>query len=1087
MSFPSKTNTDSQLLRKNCGPDLDFGSIDQHRETGDSFVLDKSSLVVDSKEWRIFVDLDFDSDLSSVGSWDPKEDSWTHDPDGPWPNHDSCVNCESFVFDLMRGDFCEPWQSYPKFLQTGKCSFCNHLPPRVLFVLDEPNKHKRNWKRKNGMEHFTYRIPDDEISTLEPKRRAKINGNNGSWTNSDDVSLWRLIFWIFESSDIWYKRRRHRKYPRPVFLPTFESQVHLFELCSSLNGNNGSCTNTDDHDNANRKRVKKEAKTAEHQKKKTLPVEGNEERNKVKKENKQNAFDRVHDIDRKPPAADEEPVYTSILKHVTQGDMYIDKDRWYVEAVYEVIKPCVMWCYSHGPGWVEVPTGPVDLKRARCVSVVSAEANYLVEGHYFENRLFPPKQWTLPRVLVETISQVLRPCDNSEAVLKSLSSRCHIMLKDLPDSIVTSVVDYFVSRVHCSLHRISGALLGGGFSTRNRYEVLRIDDDVELENSRDYTQPFMVRAKECPIDFDYRVKPGVRLNGKPLERKPTLRDLWPNAPRLDQEFSKWYDTILVSLQGIRKFNKYDNTPDNMRKALKRIIACREDEAIYVAEQEKLGYMLAAVMGMSDVFDACKFDPQEPDTSFSDESINVHANMCVHLKIWLGRCCPTALETYAAILNNIEDWSYNKLHELYLCTTDLFGSRTAAAEIKHVKEKLRKIFVRQTAHHEIDNIMTSKVQAKIKRELAKPAKAPRLFVDYGGNCMYANELPEFAKVCLQDPYIFENDDHTYVIRVFTKPRMKDIDDEFREAWDKLGVRNLHHIFIYSDDSVYMGNDEGRCYAYNVDISSCDSSNGSAIFYMVGVMLGGFDSDRAINLIRACNQPIRMIHPRSPGDVAVLNLRKPFEGSGTVLTTLLNHTASFCIALAFAYTHRDSVGERIIAGARFAGHEVTCEDTHLVREKLQFLKFSPLFLSDGKYHMVRNLGCIFRSFGRVDTDLLPEHIGCTAAEFRSLDWDVRAQRFLSGVVQSFKYEPQSSPMQMLREVYNVPVDNFPESRLVDVEGYDLSKLTVDDSSLNSRYDTSSSDFVILTRQISELSVGRVIVADALTNIYRVDYGL
>jgi hypothetical protein len=300
---------------------------------------------------------------------------------------------------------------------------------------------------------------------------------------------------------------------------------------------------------------------------------------------------------------------------------------------------------------------------------------------------------------------------------------------------------------------------------------------------------------------------------------------------------------------------------------------------------------------------------------------------------------------------------------------------------------------------------------------------------------------------------------------------------------------HKIHIYSDDSVYTGcYRDGRRYAHNVDISSCDSGNGAGIFAIVHRAMAKFDPVYADALIKQCRERIIINNPDAEAEVMKIKFEGPFEGSGSVLTTILNHFASLLIALSFSAltpAQEAPIRDSIITAAFLAGHVVTCSDDYCNRpEKLQFLKYSPAVSPSGGYILIRNYGCLFRNLGRVKGDLSHVQLGVSHGMFKTMSSTECGNLFISNVVAGYKNEPPSRLLNALRSRFTTNTTSVElDYRIID----DHPRQEVDELSVLSRYDLSPGDVEQLAIEIENFMVGDVIVSPILTRIYAVDYEL
>jgi len=465
------------------------------------------------------------------------------------------------------------------------------------------------------------------------------------------------------------------------------------------------------------------------------------------------------------------------------------------------------------------------------------------------------------------------------------------------------------------------------------------------------------------------------------------------------------------------------------------------------------------------------------------------------------------------------WKYYSGFCKLLEYMDTDTGRLCNAEIEHVNKKLRQSYVWGVVLHEDEDNMVKRLNACVKKELGKFGKVPRLYVSYDAGCMYANELPELIKVALSTPFFFERGELHPTMRatiyIMSKPKEDSLSKLFQELITTTTRVDEVVVAIYSDDSVIAGNIGGVPFGYNVDISSCDASNQSLVFALTGTLLAQIHERRACGLISQCMMPIVVTNPNNPAEKFTLLMHSAFEGSGTVLTTILNHVASFLIYLmVIARLGEDaSVTESVVQGARLAGHLVTVEpwvvEGVVIPEKMQFLKHSPLRSVCGQWVPTLNFGALCRSFGSIEGDLLAKHLGMSPADFQRLPVADRMNRFCGGVVRGFCHEPSSRIMDALRERflsfgettistrYDVEFmrDSSPardrgvgirdEDELIKVT--DRAEYVIADDSICRRYDLQAYDLDEFAAHVANLVLGSHSVTQAATMFYQVDYGL
>lgn len=437
----------------------------------------------------------------------------------------------------------------------------------------------------------------------------------------------------------------------------------------------------------------------------------------------------------------------------------------------------------------------------------------------------------------------------------------------------------------------------------------------------------------------------------------------------------------------------------------------------------------------------------------------------------------------------------------------FFGRDLMRTIPHVKKKLRSAYVDGIKLHDRLNDCVKRVEAHVKEEIAKPLKNPRLFVSYDAGCMYANHIPELIKLVQNGTRVVPLDgvggDIRFEICVLSYDVGSCLHVVIQNLMDVLdNASDRFHACIFSDDMVIVGSFHGQKFAYNVDISSCDASNGSYVFGVLGCMIAGFNIEEAYGLISQCCKPI-ILRSIDKSEQFTIKLARPFEGSGTVLTTILNNCASISIVLAIIYLINESridlfslqddgsiMEDTIKEGACAVGHKVTVENVAphgmVIHERIQFLKYSPMMSISGEYVPTLNYGCIFRSLGVVVGDMLPEQLGVLPEVFSIMTTSERADRFFGAVVAGLVHEPQSRIMHALRTRFNCTQANPVECKHLQITT-ERSHFILDEESIKRRYGVSDADIDELVVNIENLKVGDCIACYAITRFYEVDYGL
>jgi len=292
-----------------------------------------------------------------------------------------------------------------------------------------------------------------------------------------------------------------------------------------------------------------------------------------------------------------------------------------------------------------------------------------------------------------------------------------------------------------------------------------------------------------------------------------------------------------------------------------------------------------------------------------------------------------------------------------------------AHCEHIKKKLR-----LNALYDLDNngmllhrLLMHEVRIKIKcPEKAKSGnKYPRTIGDFTteGSLLGGHVTPVlksiFSSVMKIDGGHFmfvEKPDPEVILSVFQSHQ------------------NAHHnVFTFhSDDNVATVICAGGLkLSFNLDISSCDISNGVEIFDFLRLIC--VDQPLIYNIVCAmieqCRQKCQIRNPYFPKEKFRFETTRPIEYSGSQLTTVLNNIASLLISLSIHYHFTRNViqpcdaASAIAECAKSIGYIVTVEQWSTVHDS-QFLKYS----FDGE-KIVYNMGPLVRSLGTVDGDVAP----------------------------------------------------------------------------------------------------------------------
>lgn len=294
----------------------------------------------------------------------------------------------------------------------------------------------------------------------------------------------------------------------------------------------------------------------------------------------------------------------------------------------------------------------------------------------------------------------------------------------------------------------------------------------------------------------------------------------------------------------------------------------------------------------------------------------------------------------------------------------------------------------------------------KDEVAKNGKYPRMIGDAG----IAASLRGFVltkkmkKVMAEYPIAYEGG----TIEFCAKPEPAKLVEVFSKLIDPPG----RFYFVYfSDDSCLSFRDStGHVQIFNVDISKCDASHGSAIFEALQAIAPDSGEEGMRELINQCKMPIQIRDLNDPKRKVVLEPKRPRLYSGVTITTLINNLANVMIAKAFAEIKNPTCSRDVIHAAGTAGYLVTCEVCEVIQD-IQFLKHSPVLDSDGNLRPMLNLGVLLRSSGQCKGDLPGR---------KRDDLETRARMFQGGLLKGMYPHTRFQLLSNLKENTLEPSD-------------------------------------------------------------------
>lgn len=772
------------------------------------------------------------------------------------------------------------------------------------------------------------------------------------------------------------------------------------------------------------------------------------------------------------------------------------------------------------PNVVKSSYGYIHVSRHDLGKVVCTQAAVIPvidRDHRYKDYYFPGVDALIFTPLYHDLAKAFPFCVYSVAVSKNMISYSSKHYTFLPVDMVKATIDWFIRSTfekNVSVH---------GVRNLNKEAVGKIEEisdvsvlDMQSSNVRggvihDHELPFVENSVECTVpctwEYDLSCVDSTASNGCTLTEEEGIRFNTQGVGR------QWKMTRFFSLIGIGCFfTTYSNSTNNAQLAFKRILGKRDGEEQLDSNQLELAnYLCRGMMYKHKTW--TPYIPKLPRLQVRHRLVPAEkfemnlGNVLrkIFTKQIFQKCSRATIDMKLSSGSNLLDWAYLCVYETFLYYGWTYDQRRACANIEHIKKKLRQMYVENQAIHVDIEVMVNKCKSCIKRELAKFGKVPRFFVTYDAGCMYANYLPEFIKMCLDGPIVCNIGHIDLEIYVMAKPRDGDLDRVFTNLIQSRGMSDKIYAVIYSDDSVVSGKVGGRAFTYNMDISSCDSGNRELVFSAVWHLMCKFSKEHADGLLAQCMKPLVIVNPCDEEEKMAIQFIRPLEGSGNVLTTILNHVANIFIVLSIGFRAYEKVNEDFTwlveedfhIAARRVGHNISLEDCnvngHFCIEKMQFLKHSFMECEDGVYRSKKNISCTLRALGGIEDNLEARHLGVNAVQFSAMTYSERMDQFVSGVIQGECHEPGCIILDALRSRFSLGTVLYDYdfgsilTRVGNNTENGVSPYRVKTSSFKKRYEVSDGLLDELVDLIVHVKCGQIVAHEALSVMYRVDYGL
>lgn len=372
---------------------------------------------------------------------------------------------------------------------------------------------------------------------------------------------------------------------------------------------------------------------------------------------------------------------------------------------------------------------------------------------------------------------------------------------------------------------------------------------------------------------------------------------------------------------------------------------------------------------------------------------------------------------------------------------------------------------------IDNI-TFYWELKLKREPGKFGKAARFYASSEEHCLLDKITPDLIKFVSRDKldlYDYGCSCHFYML--FSDCQESSQSDRMFQFISEMPNKSFYCVY-FSDDMFIAHKDiYGNLIYLEGDISMCDASTGPAVFGILHERVTRVTSASNANaVISQCSNPARCINPSNPQEYFIAQPDTFCEYSGYLGTTLLNNINVELALITMAANIDDRPDLRSIdimfdTACFQAGLKIT-SDVYYNLNQVTFLKRA----YNGK-HSWLVLGVLLRSIGIVDTVVTHETFGWTHSQFLASTEIQQMNRLIELRVLALQNEPGNPILNAFRTYVNL--EPLP--------------ILVTYSDILNRYGGEEYDYVDLCTQISRLGLGVVVTMPAICHIMQKDYGI
>mgnify|MGYP003572074582 CR=1 FL=1 len=379
----------------------------------------------------------------------------------------------------------------------------------------------------------------------------------------------------------------------------------------------------------------------------------------------------------------------------------------------------------------------------------------------------------------------------------------------------------------------------------------------------------------------------------------------------------------------------------------------------------------------------------------------------------------------------------------------------------------------------DRLYLKSVHYKLKtQEIGKPGKLPRMIGDLGvAASLQGFKITEILKHAMHDNQLVVNG---MTCEVVIDPRPETLTAIFEKLINPPG---RGYFCAYSDDSCLSMRIGGRVRIFNLDIAACDTSHTPLLFETLKNLVPLELQDDMQILIDQCSLPIRIIDENNPKRSVLLSPSGPVLYSGSTLTTVINNLANTTIFISIATSDISQPADIALAAER-AGYVVTGTDEAEeceVYQKIQFLKHSPVYDTNGILRPMKNLGVLLRSMGCCKYDLPGRG-----------DLRVRAKQFMKGFLHGTYPNTKFTFIATLKSHFEDATPSEQMERFVQQHlGFHQPGVSTDwevsDEEYLKRYDLYQHEIDELNECAKYATLESVIDCTGITRIMELDYGL